>query len=340
MANTLKIKPKPTKRSIEAVQIGQRLRFSVSLVTQGENQFYSLTMPSEVLARTCRVSRRAEDPQRGFQRGLDRSRAEEIANYIDHGGTIPQSIVLSAQKDAELRVVGQSKTIEFSDTPGAFFVLDGQHRVYGFSLSKTRLRVPVVIFNGLSIQQEVKLFIDINTKQKPVPNALLLDIKSLAELESSTEQRLRELFDQFDSREDSAILGYTSRFESSEGRISRVTFNSSVKPVLDLLVSRSDDEIYNDLNAYLLAIKDHLLERGKPQALSKPAVFRAIVGIFRPIATRVGDKNSGRLEREEFFRILAPMFQNLPMAKLSNPGGSWVTLREYLERRFIKKTVI
>ena len=58
-------------------------RYSVSLVKQGQDQFYTLTVPSDVLARTCTVSRRDEDRVIGFQRRLDRKRAEEIADYID-----------------------------------------------------------------------------------------------------------------------------------------------------------------------------------------------------------------------------------------------------------------
>ena len=168
------------------------LRFSVSLVTQGAHRFYTLTMPSDVLGRTCFVTTRNEDAKAGFQRVLDNDRAKQIANYIDVGfGTIPSSIVLSAQPDADLRIIG-SKTIEFKDTAKAFLVLDGQHRVYGFSLAETVLRVPVVIYNGLSRQDETRLFIDINTKQRPVPNELLLDIKRLAEYETDLEKVLRE----------------------------------------------------------------------------------------------------------------------------------------------------
>lgn len=129
----------------------KRLRFSVSLVKQGGRQFYTLTMPSDVLARTCTVTTRKEDANQGFQRNLDEKRAIEIADYIDnHGGTIPNSIVLSAQEDAELKIVGRGKTLEFTDTPNAFLVLDGQHRVFGFSKAVTSLRVPVVIYNGLT----------------------------------------------------------------------------------------------------------------------------------------------------------------------------------------------
>ena len=106
---------------------------------------------------------------------LDEKRAQQIADYVDVGfGTIPTSIVLSAQPAAQLKIVGSGKTLEFLDVPKAFLVLDGQHRVYGFSLAKTALRVPVVIYNNLSPKDESRLFIDINTRQRPVPNELLL----------------------------------------------------------------------------------------------------------------------------------------------------------------------
>jgi DGQHR domain-containing protein len=125
----------------------------------------------------------------GFQCLLDKERAQQTAEYIDNGlGTIPNSIILSAQSEAMLKVVGRGKTLEFRDTQKSFLILDGQHRVYGFSLAKTSLRVPVVVYNGLSCKDESRLFIDINTKQRRVPNELLLDIKQLAEYE--TEQIL------------------------------------------------------------------------------------------------------------------------------------------------------
>src|SRR5690348_3999136 len=96
----------------------QVLSYSTSLVTQGSHRFYTLTMPSDVLARTCFVTSREEDPAAGFQRVLDVSRAEQIAQYIDSGfGTIPSSIVLSAQPEAEFKDLSRKKTIQFRDTP-------------------------------------------------------------------------------------------------------------------------------------------------------------------------------------------------------------------------------
>lgn len=151
---------------------------TVSLITQGKHKFYSFTMESDILAKVCFVISRDEDPTTGFQRNLDERRAREIADYIDNGlGTIPSSIVLSAQKEAELEYSSKNKSIKFNITNKSFLIIDGQHRVFGFKFAKSRLRVPVVVYDGLDIQDEARLFIDINSKQKGVPSELLLDIK-------------------------------------------------------------------------------------------------------------------------------------------------------------------
>lgn len=319
----------------------KRLRFSVSLVSQGKHQFYTLTMPSEVLSRTCKVSTRKEDPAKGFQRELDKKRAQEIADYIDRGlGTIPSSIVLSAQPEADLKVVGRGKTLEFNDANGGFLILDGQHRVYGFRLARTSLRVPVVIYNGLSREDETRLFIDINTKQRPVPTPLLLDIKNLANIESDQEAVLRQIFDAFHDRPNSALKGLTSPAESVKQKVNRVTFNSAVKPLLDAFSGREADEIYAVLNAYLEAVAENAFEKTPESVLGRPVIFRAFMAFFPTVALRVQDKYDGKYTATNFYEVLEPVFHGLPAKRLTQAGTSWADLRDYLQDRVKKKLSI
>ncbi|TPL84084.1 DGQHR domain-containing protein [Mesorhizobium sp. B2-3-14] len=319
----------------------ERLRFSVSLVRQGRHSFYTLTMPSNVLARTCVVSSRKEDPKHGFQRVLDEKRALEIANYIDTGmGTIPNSIVLSAQPAANLKVIGRGKTLEFSDTPGAFLILDGQHRVYGFSKASTQLRVPVVVYNGLSRRDESRLFIDINTKQRPVPAQLLLDIKQLADIEDESEGILREVFDSFNSDIRSSLFGMMAPYESVKNKITRVTFNSAVKPLLEIFSGRDIVDIYDILNNYLSAVRRCVDPKWDSQVVAKPVVFRALMGLFPSVAQRVLDRFSGDYSEANFFEIVSGIFAGMPKNKLDVPGTSWVALRDYFEKRLRSKLTL
>ena len=209
--------------------------YAARLITQGAHRFFTLTLPSDLLAETCVVDTREGNPIDGFQRVLDEKRAQDIADYIDNGfGTIPCSIVLSAQPKAQLHYTSENQTINFKRVPGAFLILDGQHRVFGFHLAKAKLRVPVVIYNNLKKSEEARLFIDINTKQRPVPNELLLDIKRLAETETEVESLSRDVFDLFSEKEDSPLRGLMSPSSRSRGKLSRVTFNTALKPILDV----------------------------------------------------------------------------------------------------------
>lgn len=284
-------------------------RFSVSLVTQGRHRFYTLTMPSDVLANTCFVTTRDEDPKAGFQRVLDRNRAQQIADYIDNGlGTIPTSIVLSAQKEADLAVIGKGKTLQFKDHPRAFLILDGQHRVYGFSLAKTSLRVPVVIYNNLSPRDESRLFIDINTKQRPVPNELLLDIKKLAEYQSGKESLMGDVFDRFNSSPESVLVGLMSPHERTKSKISRVTFNAGLKPLLDVFADSDVDGIFLAMNAFMTAFIDGTKRLKAPNVITRSTVFRAAMLLFKDAAQRVQDRYGKSYTAEHFSEVLQPMF--------------------------------
>ena len=57
---------------------GATISYTASLVRQGNHRFYTLTMPSDVLAQNSTVDMRVEDPIKGFQRRLDIKRAKDI----------------------------------------------------------------------------------------------------------------------------------------------------------------------------------------------------------------------------------------------------------------------
>lgn len=304
-------------------KIGERIRYSVSLVTQGNHRFYTLTMPTEVLAKCCFATNREEDPIIGFQRVLDEKRAQEIADYMDLGfGTIPSSIVLSAQPEAQLEHVDKGKTLEFIFDPHSFLIIDGQHRVFGFSKANTKLRVPVVIYNNLSKQQESKLFIDINTKQRPVPNELLLDIKKLADDESDQLSILRELFDEFNSDPDSPLLGLLSPAAKATGKLTRVTFNAAVKPMLSTFASSNISVIYPALRNYLRAFNRGMVGLGVGSTLVNATVFRSIFELFPEVAQRAMDRYGPGFKDEAFDDVLAPLYARTKATAFTRPPKS------------------
>lgn len=249
-------------------------------ITQNKHRFYFSTIPVADLFPSCFVARRNEDPIAGFQRTLSETRANDIANYLASGlGSIPTNIVLSAQSAADLRYNSRSKTISYNRVKNAFLVLDGQHRLWGYHKCSVTHRVPVAIYVNLSRSEEARLFVDINTNQRGVSAALLLDIKQIANLENNDEQLLRTLFDRLQQDPHSPLVGKLSAAKSAPGKISRISFNRSLQPLIASgVLSNVDQEtkyklILNYLNAFDAELDDK-------SYLTRSAYFEAIFDLL------------------------------------------------------------
>lgn len=303
------------------------------VVTQGKHRFYSLVLPSDLLAATCMVEPRIENPIDGFQRLLDERRAKSIARYIDAGfGTVPGAVVLSAQARAHLTFDKDKGALTFRKDRKAFLIIDGQHRIYGFRLAKSSVSVPVVIYNKLTRAQECRLFMDINTKQRPVPNELLLDIRRLSEVETETEALLHNVFDLFHTRKDSALAGLLSPAERKKGMISRVTFNAALRSIKSAFVGAPPEEVYAALNAYLRACRHGLGLHGIDDNIANPALFKALMLLFTNVAERVADRHGGKYTVGNFEEVVIPFFRRLKKSDLPRAGMSHTALYEHYSK--------
>jgi DNA sulfur modification protein DndB len=279
-------------------------------IVQNEQRFFFTTIPVSSLFPYCFVARRNEDPKTGFQRRLSETRAEDIAKYLHDGrGSIPTNIVLSAQEDSGLAYNSRSKLLSYDRLPDSFLVLDGQHRLWGYEICREKygheLRVPVSIYTGLTRAVEARLFIDINTTQVGVPSALLLDIKQVAEIESTSEQVLRGLFDNLNSEADSPLRKLLSPSKSVAGKISRVTFNKALMPVIraNVWTNTSKKSQYQLLLNYIRAVVDVIDDT---TVLTRAAFFESIFEVFDDVVqTAIAKRNNAK--QTSIGEVLAPL---------------------------------
>lgn len=288
---------------------GRPPSYPALVVSQNQHRFYFLTIPVGDLFPYCFVSRRDDDPLAGFQRALSEPRAQDIANYLASGrGSIPSNIVLSAQETADLAYNSQTKSISFRRRPNVFLVLDGQHRLWGYHKCRVSHRVPVAIYESLTRAQEAKLFIDINTNQRGVPAALLLDIKQVAQIESQRESIMREFFDRLQNDGDSALAGRLSPSRSVTGRISRVSFNRAVGNALQsgVLLDLEGEQRYRLIKNYINAFDAELKDK---QLLSRSAYFEAMFEVFDEVVrnTIALQRNAKQESMQKVIRPLAKL---------------------------------
>ena len=152
------------------------------------------------------------------------------------------------------------------------------------------------------------MFIDINTKQRPVSNELLLDIKKIAEYETDSEHLIMEIFDLFNERTDSPLLGLMSPAKKSVNKLSRVTFNAAFTPLFNIFKGKEAEEIYEITRDYIHAFVFYLNKIDSEKTIIKPIVFRAIMQLFKNVVKRVQDKYGSNYTVENFLEVLSPVF--------------------------------
>lgn len=118
-----------------------------------------------------------------YQRLIRKSRLKKVAQFVDGGGFFPNSIIVNIESGARgLRfdrapvsdTEGRLGILHLPQTYRAAYLIDGQHRLYGYADSyraETDL-VPVVAFIGLPRTVQVQLFMQINENQQAVPKNL------------------------------------------------------------------------------------------------------------------------------------------------------------------------
>jgi DNA sulfur modification protein DndB len=151
---------------------------------------YSFSIEPEMLLKIGFVLHRTETnaaSSQAYQRLINRSKIREIGKYIDDGGYFPNSVIanIETKREKDLQFDLASPIAHDSSTslgvlhlPQVYrsvFIIDGQHRLYGYSRTKSKSHhtIPVVAFHNLPQREQAKIFVDINHKQKPVPANLL-----------------------------------------------------------------------------------------------------------------------------------------------------------------------
>ncbi len=125
-----------------------------------------------------------------YQRLLVPSRLKGITKFIDEGGYFPNSIIInfdSSNKKMKIQFEPVGKPgdtnshfgiLSIPNAYGIAYIIDGQHRVYGYAGSKYKdsNTIPVVAFDNMDSQEQLKIFMDINENQKAVSPSLRLDL--------------------------------------------------------------------------------------------------------------------------------------------------------------------
>ncbi|MFA5571057.1 MAG: DGQHR domain-containing protein [Sphaerochaetaceae bacterium] len=152
--------------------------------------YYSFVIDPENLLKISYILHQVDvhdDSLPSYQRIIKKNRLSGIRKFINDGGFFPNSIIVSFEAEGRSPRFDQAPSYfkgDYEDTQigilhlpryyRSAYIIDGQHRLYGYSDSKyaNNNQIPVVAFVNLDKTKQIELFMQINENQKAVPKNL------------------------------------------------------------------------------------------------------------------------------------------------------------------------
>ena len=175
---------------------GLKLNVPATKAQIGNKIFYSCLVRPADLLKIAYVSHKASanlESMETYQRFVTPKRLREIARFIDGAdfvGTFPTNVVLNLHSKKirfdKRETFGQVQvgSLYLPNLYGSAFVVDGQHRLFGYAHShraknkEDKTTFSVLAYENLDIQLEAQMFVDINSEQKQVAKGLLDELKA------------------------------------------------------------------------------------------------------------------------------------------------------------------
>lgn len=159
-------------------------------IRQNIGSFYLTKMtPKQLHAIANTDLSRYKDAEEGIQREVSKSRTKAIAEYIENSeATFPNTIIISVsinpESDNPEYVIKNDSELLIKNEDGVANILDGQHRLSGFSDEVEDFELPVAIFFDLSIAQQAMIFAKINSTQVKVSLDLVYELFDITDKRS------------------------------------------------------------------------------------------------------------------------------------------------------------
>ncbi|MFA5173893.1 MAG: DGQHR domain-containing protein [Candidatus Pacearchaeota archaeon] len=226
------------------------VEISILKVNQNIGEFYIGIANAQEILKICSAEERRvswDDLERyiGMQRPLSPGRVKEIRTYLKtQDATFPNSIILALGEKSFFIEGGKLYIKNQKDSAN---ILDGQHRLAGFTEESHNFDLIVTLFPGLSIEDQAYLFSVINTKQNKINPSLAQELYALAKLE--TPQKIaHNLAVEFNNNEKSPwyhkIKRLGKRGPFGEEILSQSTFT---REIIELICDSKDNYSIRDI---------------------------------------------------------------------------------------------
>jgi DGQHR domain-containing protein len=210
-----------------------------------------------------------KDEINGIQRERDKNKIKEIRKYLieDKYASFPNTIILAIRDDlnpeAPLFIFDEQDNLSIALESDIANIIDGQHRLAGFSEDEEDFELPVAVFINLPLGEQAKLFAKINSTQTKV-NLDIVYENFFKSNERSREKTSFFIVKALNEKENSPWFGKIKTLSDRAGDLAQGSMAKYIdkylldvnKPLHELYIQEKDQLIFDLLFNFYSAIKE------------------------------------------------------------------------------------
>lgn len=324
----------------------------------GDLTVYTQSMKIKDVVNIFYVAVRGKDEEEGaVQRVLNRQRIASIKKYVLEGNNFYSTFILN-WTDSKLKPEFKDNEITIPIVNYSAQAIDGQHRLVGLqeALKENEIigekEILVTLSLNLKTKEAARIFININSEQKPVPKSLIYDL--FGEIESDTNHSINRATDIADELNQNIESPFYSSIKypgqpKGVGLVDLSTVVSSLKKHLEpdgVFASHKLTNLQNQkaviLN-YFTALKFYYdreeiwSNKNKNPFLTNAGFFGAIEHLIKNLLIKCAEKKS--FKTEDFKTLLdLPKGELIQRIDLKNLEGKSQrkAIVDYLQENYLK----
>ena len=301
------------------------------------------------------LERRIAANEKAYQRQIIRRKIEELVQYYEQCRqardlpSIPGAVIISCDEALKFEPTESGSavgTLKVPEREGILRAIDGQHRLLALHADRERFEgedftVPAVIFDRLSEDHVVQMFVTINAKHTRLNASHLVSLSGRQLYRDEDLAAAHDIVRALNDREDSPLYGDIKLLGVGRGRVAQAPLAQEFKKLFAAEAfgpGRKGEAFREDSKKFFVNYLKQVAQifnaawNGRKYSIRSAPALRAFIRVAPDVVRRLDQEHADRTDFRAIGRVISPWGRRIGDLRFETQGAWKQTSVEQLAK--------
>ena len=301
------------------------------------------------------LERRIAANEKAYQRQIIRRKIEELVQYYEQCRqardlpSIPGAVIISCDEALRFEPTESGSavgTLKVPEREGILRAIDGQHRLLALHADRERFEgedftVPAVIFDRLSEDHVVQMFVTINAKHTRLNASHLVSLSGRQLYRDEDLAAAHDIVRALNDREDSPLYGDIKLLGVGRGRVAQAPIAQELKKLFAAEAfgpGRKGEAFREDSKKFFVNYLKQVAQifnaawGGRKYSIKSAPALRAFIRVAPDVVRRLDQEHADRTDFRAIGRVISPWGRRIGDLRFETQGAWKQTTVEQLAK--------